>query len=108
MFKTYLYPLIIVDDYNKRNLSKMNSQVCQKMMDGKNQENIICQQPNSKNTIQKFTVDQKISHCNTQVREAYKEPIITGEKNNVAENNLVWPIINHCTNGATEANYERK
>ena len=97
-----------MDDYNKKNCRKINSQVCQKMMDGKNRENVIRQQSNSNNKIHNFDMDKKISQANTPIREANNESKRVGDKNHIIDANFVWPMMNHCINRTAQEDYERK
>ena len=78
------------------------------MMDGKNHENVICQQSSRNNKIHNFDMDQKRSQHNTTIGEANNAPKIVGDKNHIIDNNFVWPMMNHCPNRTAQENYERK
>ena len=87
-----------MDDYNKKNIrnDKMSSQVCQNMMDGKNQEDVIRQEPNTSNDdkiLRNSDVDQKKLQSNSQAQDVTKMMTNTNIKgSNTRNENGVWSM----------------
>ena len=95
---SYFSFYILVDDYNKKNIrnEKMNSQVCQNMMDGKNQEDVIRQEPNTSNDdkiLRNSDVDQKKLQSNSQAQDVTKMMSNTNIKgSNTRNENDIWSM----------------
>ena len=112
--------VLLVEDYNKKNRNKINSQVCQKMMDGKNLGNVIRQQrqtiiTNNRDDCNHPNPNSNANHkdyySNNQVtKDTKKERTISGDKNDKSDNNMTWPSMenHHALNGPDRENYERK
>ena len=87
-----------MDDYNKKNIrnDKMSSQVCQNMMDGKNQEDVIRQEPNTSNDdkiLRNSDVDQKKLQSNSQAQDVTKMMTNTNIKgSNTRNENDIWSM----------------
>ena len=87
-----------MDDYNKKNLrnDKMSSQVCQNMMDGKNQEDVIRQEPKTSNDdkiLRNSDVDQKKLQSNSQAQDVTKMMSNTSIKgSNTRNENDIWSM----------------
>ena len=108
----YIFIFIIVDDYNKKNCNKTNSQVCQNMMDGKNHKDVKRHQMisnNNQDDTKNLDLNHKKSCTNNQGLDiSNNAPVINGNMNDRLENKRMWPILNHNVNGANQENYERK
>ena len=108
----YIFVFIIVDDYNKKNCNKTNSQVCQNMMDGKNHKDVKRHQMisnNNQDDTKNLDLNHKKSCTNNQGLDiSNNNPVINGNMNDRLENKRMWPILNHNVNGANQENYERK
>ena len=106
---------ISVDDYNKKNIrnDKMNSQVCQNMMDGKNQEDVIRQRSNTSNDdkiLRNSDVDQKKLQSKSQVQDVTNIMTTMNKKGSNTRNECdIWSMNsgNNILHNNVE-NYDRK